>query len=213
MKPEPRTLPPSPNWYCARCSDAAPGGIFGFAARTSVFLVRVGPGAGTSPGAPPFRAEGDDWLCEYRSLDCHMLSCDIRSPQLNKKNTTTLELKRRFRGYKDGIVVIIDISKKGEVIHRLRGHDDEIHSIVWCPLSGEDCLSIHQEENSEEPNIPNGKLITETPITKGCYLATGSKDQTIRIWSCSRGREGKDPCFAEGAMLVMQNKTVLELAM
>ncbi|EGW06055.1 Gem-associated protein 5 [Cricetulus griseus] len=91
-------------------------------------------------------------------------------------------------GYKDGIVVIIDISKKGEVIHRLRGHDDEIHSIAWCPLFGEDCLSINQEENSEEPDIPNGKLIAETPITKGCYLATGSKDQTIRIWSCSRGR-------------------------
>lgn len=59
MKPEPRTLPPSPNWYCARCSDAAPGGIFGFAARTSVFLVRVGPGAGASPGAPPFRVVGE----------------------------------------------------------------------------------------------------------------------------------------------------------
>lgn len=45
-------------------------------------------------------------------------------------------------------MVIIDISKKGEVIHRLRGHDDEIHSIAWCPLSGEDCLPVNQEENS-----------------------------------------------------------------
>lgn len=40
----------------------------------------------------------------------------------------------------------------------------------------------------EEPEMPNGKVITQTPVTKGCYLATGSKDQTIRIWSCSRGR-------------------------
>lgn len=40
----------------------------------------------------------------------------------------------------------------------------------------------------EEPEIPNGKVIAQTPVTKGCYLATGSKDQTIRIWSCSRGR-------------------------
>lgn len=55
MGQEPRTLPPSPNWYCARCSDAVPGGLFGFAARTSVFLVRVGPGAGAIPGTPPFR--------------------------------------------------------------------------------------------------------------------------------------------------------------
>ena len=40
----------------------------------------------------------------------------------------------------------------------------------------------------EEPEMPNGKVITQTPVTKGCYFATGSKDQTIRIWSCSRGR-------------------------
>ncbi|XP_015858979.1 gem-associated protein 5 isoform X3 [Peromyscus maniculatus bairdii] len=259
MKPEPRTLPPSPNWYCARCSDAAPGGIFGFAARTSVFLVRVGPGAGASPGAPPFRVVGelvghtervsgftfshhpgqynlcatssDDgtvkiWDVETKavvtehSLHQHTISALHWSPTvkdlivsgdekgvvfcywLNRNDSQHLFTEPRTIfcltcsphhedlvaiGYKDGIVVIIDISKKGEVIHRLRGHDDEIHSIAWCPLSGEDCLSIHQEENSE-PSIPNGKLITETPITKGCYLATGSKDQTIRIWSCSRGR-------------------------
>lgn len=46
------------------------------------------------------------------------------------------------------MVVITDISKKGDIIHRFRGHDDEIHSIAWCPLPGEDCLSINQEENS-----------------------------------------------------------------
>ncbi|CAH6786315.1 Gemin5 [Phodopus roborovskii] len=260
MKPEPRTLPPSPNWYCARCSDAAPGGIFGFAARTSVFLVRVGPGAGASPGAPPFRVVGelvghtervsgftfshhpgqynlcatssDDgtvkiWNVETKavvtehSLHQHTISALHWSPTvkdlivsgdekgvvfcywLNRNDSQHIFTEPRTIfcltcsphhedlvaiGYKDGIVIIIDISKKGEVIHRLRGHDDEIHSIAWCPLFGEDCLSINQEENSEEPDIPNGKLIAETPITKGCYLATGSKDQTIRIWSCSRGR-------------------------
>nr|XP_021516105.1 gem-associated protein 5 isoform X2 [Meriones unguiculatus] len=260
MKPEPRTLPPSPNWYCARCSDAAPGGVFGFAARTSVFLVRVGPGAGASPGAPPFRVVGelvghtervsgftfshhpgqynlcatssDDgtvkiWDVETKAvvtehtLHQHTISALHWSPTvkdlivsgdekgvifcywLNRSDSQHLFPEPRTIfcltcsphhedlvaiGYKDGVVVVIDISKKGEVIHRLRGHDDEIHSIAWCPLSGEDCLSINQEENTEEPDIPNGKLITETPVTKGCYLATGSKDQTIRIWSCSRGR-------------------------
>ncbi|XP_051023368.1 gem-associated protein 5 isoform X2 [Acomys russatus] len=260
MKPEPRTLPPSPNWYCARCSDAAPGGIFGFAARTSVFLVRVGPGAGASPGAPPFRVVGelvghtervsgftfshhlgqnnlcatssDDgtvkiWDVETKAvvtehaLHQHTISALHWSPTvkdlivsgdekgvvycywLNRNDSQHLFPEPRTIfcltcsphhedlvaiGYKDGIVVIIDISKKGDVIHRLRGHDDEIHSIAWCPLSGEDCLSISQEESAEEPDIPNGKFPAEAPITKGCYLATGGKDQTIRIWSCSRGR-------------------------
>ncbi|XP_012664133.1 gem-associated protein 5 isoform X2 [Otolemur garnettii] len=259
MGQEPRTLPPSPNWYCARCSDAVPGGLFGFAARTSVFLVRVGPGAGAIPGTPQFRVIGelvghtdrvsgftfshhpgqynlcatssDDgtvkiWDVETKkvvtehSLHQHTISALHWSPQvkdlvvsgdekgvvfcywLNRSDSQHLFIEPRTIfcltcsphhedfiaiGYKDGIVVIIDISKKGEVIHRFRGHDDEIHSIVWCPLPGEDCLSINQEENSE-PEIPNGKVTTQTAVTKGCFLATGSKDQTIRIWSCSRGR-------------------------
>nr|XP_017526261.2 gem-associated protein 5 isoform X1 [Manis javanica] len=260
MGPEPCTLPPSPNWYCARCSDAVPGGLFGFAARTSVFLVRVGPGAGAIPGTPPFRVIGelvghmervsgftfshhpgqynlcatssDDgtvkiWDVETKkvvtehALHQHTISALHWSPQikdliisgdekgvvfcywLNRNDSQHLFIEPRAIfcltcsphhedivaiGYKDGIVVITDISKKGEIIHRLRGHDDEIHSIVWCPLPSEECLSINQEENSEEPEIPNGKVIAQTPVTKGCYLATGSKDQTIRIWSCSRGR-------------------------
>uniref|UniRef100_A0A4X1TUA1 Gem-associated protein 5 n=1 Tax=Sus scrofa TaxID=9823 RepID=A0A4X1TUA1_PIG len=260
MAQEPRTLPPSPNWYCSRCSDAVPGGLFGFAARTSVFLVRVGPGADAIPGTPPFRVIGelvghtervsgftfchhlgqynlcatssDDgtvkiWDVETKTvvtehaLHQHTISALHWSPRvkdlivsgdekgvvfcywLNRNDSQHLFIEPRTIfcltcsphhedlvaiGYKDGIVVIIDISKKGEVIHRLRGHDDEIHSIAWCPLPGEDCLSINQEENSEEAEIPNGKVIAQTPGTKGCYLATGSKDQTIRIWSCSRGR-------------------------
>ncbi|XP_023582343.1 gem-associated protein 5 isoform X1 [Trichechus manatus latirostris] len=260
MGQEPRTLPPSPNWYCARCSDAVPGGLFGFAARTSVFLVRVGPGAGASHGTPPFRVIGelvghtervsgftfshhpgqynlcatssDDgtvkiWNVETKTVVTehafhqHTISALHWSPRvkdlivsgdekgvifcywLNRNDSQHLFIEPRTIfcltcsphhedlvaiGYKDGIVIIIDISKKGEVIHRLRGHDDEIHSIAWCPLPGEDCLSINQEEHSEEPEIPNGKVISQTPGTKGCYLATGSKDQTIRIWSCFRGR-------------------------
>ncbi|KAF2979018.1 hypothetical protein EK904_000181 [Melospiza melodia maxima] len=67
-------------------------------------------------------------------------------------------------GYKDGIVVIIDISRKREVVHRLRGHEDEIHGLAWCPVPGEERLPAWQDE------------------------LQGSKDQTIRIWSCTRGR-------------------------
>ncbi|KAB1281697.1 Gem-associated protein 5 [Camelus dromedarius] len=221
MGQEPRVLPPSPNWYCARCSDAVPGGLFGFAARTSVFLVRVGPGADAIPGTPPFRALTNEKPIHFCFVLKHTISALHWSPRvkdlivsgdekgvvfcywLNRNDSQHLFIEPRTIlcltcsphhedliaiGYKDGIVVIIDISKKGEVIHRLRGHDDEIHSIAWCPLPGEDCLSINQEENSEEPEIPNGKVIAQTPVAKGCYLATGSKDQTIRIWSCSRGR-------------------------
>ncbi|XP_036380032.1 gem-associated protein 5 [Megalops cyprinoides] len=85
-------------------------------------------------------------------------------------------------GYKDGMIVVIDISKKNEVVHRLRGHDDEIHALAWCPRPDEEALYSRPEEN---PEVTNG--VTEGH-EKGCYLASGSKDQTVRIWSTARGK-------------------------
>ncbi|NXD22267.1 GEMI5 protein, partial [Spelaeornis formosus] len=91
-------------------------------------------------------------------------------------------------GYKDGMVVIIDISRKREVVHRLRGHEDEIHCLAWCPVPGEERFPAWQDELQEEGRVPNGELTQDTATKKGCYLASGSKDQTLRIWSCTRGR-------------------------
>uniref|UniRef100_A0A8C4H1X3 Gem (nuclear organelle) associated protein 5 n=1 Tax=Dicentrarchus labrax TaxID=13489 RepID=A0A8C4H1X3_DICLA len=80
-------------------------------------------------------------------------------------------------GYKDGMIVLIDVSKKGEVMHRLRGHDDEIHSLTWSPLASEDILYGRLEDSE-----------VSTGDEKGCYLASGSKDQTVRIWSSAKGK-------------------------
>ncbi|NXM62282.1 GEMI5 protein, partial [Illadopsis cleaveri] len=99
------------------------------------------------------------------------------------------ERLRELGFYKDGMVVIIDISRKKEVVHRLRGHEDEIHCLAWCPVPGEERLPAWQDEApSEEAKVPNGEVAQDTATKKGCYLASGSKDQTLRIWSCTRGR-------------------------
>ncbi|KTG05867.1 hypothetical protein cypCar_00018168 [Cyprinus carpio] len=85
-------------------------------------------------------------------------------------------------GYKDGMIVVIDISKKGEVIHRLRGHDDEIHALAWCPQPREEPLCGRLEDNTDGSNgVTQGAEM-------GCYLASGSRDQTVRIWSTARGK-------------------------
>lgn len=84
-------------------------------------------------------------------------------------------------GYKDGMIVLIDISKKGEVMQRLRGHDNEIHSLAWAPVVGEDALYAR----AEDQEATNGVLTGEE---SGCFLASGSKDQTVRIWSTAKGK-------------------------
>ncbi|XP_051902291.1 gem-associated protein 5 [Hippocampus zosterae] len=86
-------------------------------------------------------------------------------------------------GYKDGLILLIDVSKKGEVTRRLRGHDDDIHSLAWSPLAGEDTLNWRAEAGDD--NALNAVSAGEE---KGCYLASGSKDQTVRIWSASTGK-------------------------
>uniref|UniRef100_A0A8C1RTW9 Anaphase-promoting complex subunit 4 WD40 domain-containing protein n=1 Tax=Cyprinus carpio TaxID=7962 RepID=A0A8C1RTW9_CYPCA len=83
-------------------------------------------------------------------------------------------------GYKDGMIVVIDISKKGEVIHRLRGHDDEIHALAWCPQPREDDMSLTLSLDGSNGVTQGAEM--------GCYLASGSRDQTVRIWSTARGK-------------------------
>ncbi|KAG8438880.1 hypothetical protein GDO86_005173 [Hymenochirus boettgeri] len=89
-------------------------------------------------------------------------------------------------GYKDGMIVLIDISRRGEVVHRLRGHEDEIHCLEWCPHPQER-EQKQDEDTEEEINKTNGEFLSE-PENNRFYLASGSKDQTIRIWCTSTGK-------------------------
>ncbi|XP_072517898.1 gem-associated protein 5 [Salminus brasiliensis] len=85
-------------------------------------------------------------------------------------------------GYKDGMIALIDISKKGEVVHRLRGHDEEIHALAWCPEPKEEDLYTPRPVDSTDAS--NGL----SEIEGGGYIASGSRDQTVRIWSTARGK-------------------------
>ncbi|XP_063303907.1 gem-associated protein 5 [Pelobates fuscus] len=119
------------------------------------------------------RNEGQQFFPEPRTIFC--LSC---SP--HQEDIVAV-------GYKDGMIVLIDVSRRGDVVHRLRGHDEEIHCLAWCPQPREEELQLKLEETSEELSTANGELLPEN-VNTVYYLASGSKDQTVRIWNASSGK-------------------------
>ncbi|XP_053319123.1 gem-associated protein 5 [Spea bombifrons] len=246
-----RVLSASPNWYCTRCSDAA-GGLFGFGARNSVYLLRITPEEpglygellGHTERVSGFafsRSSGQSHLCASSSDDGTVKVWDTRTKsavtehKLHRSTISALHWSPLVKdllvtgdekgivvcfwcnrnegqqffpeprtifclscsphqedlvavGYKDGMIVLIDISRRGDVVHRLRGHDDEIHCLAWCPQPHEDELHLRLEEaTGEELNAANGDLLPQNE-SKVCYLASGSKDQTLRIWNSSSGK-------------------------
>ncbi|XP_075458280.1 gem-associated protein 5 isoform X2 [Ascaphus truei] len=246
-----RMLSASPNWYCSRSSDAA-GGLFGFAARNSVYLLRISPQepelygelVGHTDKVSSFafsHYSGQSHLCASSSDDGTVKVWDTQTKGTvteHKHHRSTIsalhwsplvkdllvsgdekgivvcfwcnrndgqqffpEPRTIFClacsphqedlvavGYKDGMVVLIDISRRGDVVHRLRGHDDEIHCLAWSPHPREEELHQKQDEPpGGELNASNGDLLPEAE-NKSCYLASGSKDQTVRIWSSATGK-------------------------
>ncbi|ESO89430.1 hypothetical protein LOTGIDRAFT_234283 [Lottia gigantea] len=80
-------------------------------------------------------------------------------------------------GYKSGNVLLLDITKNCRVLHKLRGHDDEIHCIVWCPVPGETIFTDGEQDEKDDA------------AKTGCIVATGSRDRTIKFWSSEKGRQ------------------------
>ncbi|XP_041441988.1 gem-associated protein 5-like isoform X2 [Xenopus laevis] len=248
MGEQDRMLSASPNWYCSRSSDAA-GGLFGFAARNSIYLLHI------NPQEPGFYGElvghtdrvsgfafshfsGQSHLCASSSDDGTVKVWDTQTKntvtehQLHRNTISALHWSPLVKdllisgdekgvlvcfwcnrndsqqffpeprtifclscsphkedivaiGYKDGMIVLVDISRRGDVVHRLRGHDEEIQCLVWNPHAQE--CDLQQKPEETDTNTANGELLPEME-NKKCYMASGSKDQTIRIWSTSTGK-------------------------
>ena len=71
-------------------------------------------------------------------------------------------------GSKSGLVYIISFQGKGKVIYKLRGHDEEIVSLSWCPV---------------ENNVISGNS------NRDLLLASGGKDRSVFIWKA--GGDGR----------------------
>lgn len=65
-------------------------------------------------------------------------------------------------GYRSGVLCIVD-ALQGNVRYRLDGHDQEVQSIVWKPIAS----SLSADSN---------------PTNGGAWLASSSKDRSIKVW-------------------------------
>ena len=49
--------------------------------------------------------------------------------------------------YKTGQIALLDVKRGGVIVSRLRGHDEEVYSLSWCPIPGED---YRQSQTSDD---------------------------------------------------------------
>uniref|UniRef100_A0A8C6XMD1 Gem nuclear organelle associated protein 5 n=1 Tax=Naja naja TaxID=35670 RepID=A0A8C6XMD1_NAJNA len=181
-------LPASPNWYCSRCSDASQDGhLFGFAARHSVCLLEV------RPTAPNFYGE----LIGHTERVSGFTFCPY--PGQNYYCASSSD---------DGAVKIWNVQTLTVMMeHTL--HQNTISALHWSPrakdliVSGDEkgiVICYWHNRNDSQQFFPEprtifcltyaitGAITEEAGVEKGYYLASGSKDQSIRVWSCNTNR-------------------------
>ena len=70
-------------------------------------------------------------------------------------------------GCKLGLVFIVNLRGTGKILHKMRGHDEDVYSVAWSPCSD---IRVGDELHSE------------------WLLASSSRDRSIRLWSSQGGR-------------------------
>ena len=55
------------------------------------------------------------------------------------------------------MILLYDI-RDGSVVHRLRGHDDEVHSLAWCPIQGENFRPPKPYRDLDKPEEEIGTM-------------------------------------------------------
>ena len=68
-------------------------------------------------------------------------------------------------GCKHGLVFLVSVAGGGRVLFKLRGHDEDVYSLAWCPQP-------RQGETERE-----------------FHFVTSSRDRSLRVWSSGQGRQ------------------------
>lgn len=85
-----------------------------------------------------------------------------------------------------------------EVLYRLHGHIDDVQSLSWRPLKSKAVALTNAEESKDEEQQD-----TEEPANKkrkledsNVFLASGSKDKTIRVWKMDKTVKDSQECVS-----------------
>lgn len=87
-------------------------------------------------------------------------------------------------GYKSGGASIVDLSLKCRIIAKMRGHSNEINSLIWPCLESDDLVGINSSLGNALPESEDSLSDQQAHFQKEVII-TGSKDRSIKIWSTS----------------------------
>uniref|UniRef100_A0A9J7Y567 Gem nuclear organelle associated protein 5 n=1 Tax=Cyprinus carpio carpio TaxID=630221 RepID=A0A9J7Y567_CYPCA len=205
-----RHLPASPNWYCSRCSDINGKGVLGFGAKNTIYLLNVTAASPAVTGELTGHTErvsgfafcshdGQEHICASTSDDKTVKVWDAEQKILLKEHSVHQSTISAVHWSPVQKLLLVTGDEKGIVVCYWFSSNDT-QSFFPEPRTIF-CLSCSPHEENYIA-VGGDKMISDMSLTlsidgsngvtqgaeMGCYLASGSRDQTVRIWSTARGK-------------------------
>uniref|UniRef100_A0A8C3G1C8 Gem nuclear organelle associated protein 5 n=1 Tax=Cyclopterus lumpus TaxID=8103 RepID=A0A8C3G1C8_CYCLU len=203
-----RSLPASPNWYCSRCSDVNGSGLLGVGAKNIIFLIDVSASSCRVTGELVGHRDlvsgfsfcqhaGQSHICVSSSNDGTVRFWDSDSKVLIREQAAHQNSVAAVHWSPVDKNLVVSGDEKGIVVCHWY-HTGDTASFFPEPRTIF-CISCSPHTwSSVATGFQWGWVLFTIPRNilygvsagdeKGCYLASGSKDQTLRIWSSAKGK-------------------------
>uniref|UniRef100_A0A8C4H2J4 Gem (nuclear organelle) associated protein 5 n=1 Tax=Dicentrarchus labrax TaxID=13489 RepID=A0A8C4H2J4_DICLA len=188
-----RSLPASPNWYCSRCSDVSSGGLLGVGAKNIIYLIEASASSCELVGHKDLvsgfsfcQHAGQSHICVSSSNDGSVRFWDSDNKALIRENAAHQTPVAAVHWSPVDKNLVVSGDEKGIVVCHWY-HTGDTTSFFPEPRTIF-CLtcSPHTWSTVAVGKKSNTSILKKNE--KGCYLASGSKDQTVRIWSSAKGK-------------------------